>query len=122
MSRDATCEERIEEHLASRLEDMRDIMQRMDHEDEDIREDAYNAQNELPLSIDVKRTVIVQLSTGGPGDQFEIDVDDEGNVVRIRYRFIDWFDGAERTLSGDEAEDAEAFLDTFVEYAVRMEQ
>lgn len=49
-----------------------------------------------------------QLSTGGPGDEFRIfaqKVDDyRFSVYRIEYWFLDWFDGASRTLYGEDRE------------------
>ena len=53
------------------------------------------------LSIDTQLMFRVQLSTGGPGDQFEIYVDPQDHEIsHIDYRFLDWFDGAERRLTG----------------------
>jgi hypothetical protein len=41
-------------------------------------------------------------STGGPGDQFEFEVaPDAASLRAIRYRFLDWFDGAVIDLRGD---------------------
>jgi hypothetical protein len=45
--------------------------------------------------------LIWQISTGGPGDQFEFEVDPEDYEVQtITYRFLDWFDGASVELHG----------------------
>jgi hypothetical protein len=35
-----------------------------------------------------------QLSWGGPSDEFRIYTDNENNINRIEYWYMDWFDGA----------------------------
>jgi hypothetical protein len=58
------------------------------------------------LDVGILYTVVrVQMSTGGPGDEFEVYIDpNDGEIVKIIYRFLDWFDGAERELRGDDFE------------------
>lgn len=97
MSRQATCEERIDDELAWEIKRIHKIQRRLDKG----IEDAYDEQSEWPLSIETKRTVVIQVSTGGPGDQFECDVDDEGIIEQVTYRFLDWFDGATRPVDYD---------------------
>jgi hypothetical protein len=41
-----------------------------------------------------------QLSWGGPSDEFRFYVDAQKKCHRIEYWFLDWFDGAKKTLSG----------------------
>lgn len=36
----------------------------------------------------------LQLSYGGPSDEFRIYVDDEKNICGVEYWYMDWFDGA----------------------------
>ena len=46
-----------------------------------------------------------QLSWGGPADEFRIFSDGHNlKPYRIEYHFIDWMDGARRTLGGDDLE------------------
>ena len=52
-----------------------------------------------------------QLSWGGPSDGFRFYITPDGQPHRITYFFHDWFDGAERVLSGD---DLELLRDAFV--------
>jgi hypothetical protein len=58
-----------------------------------------------------------QLSTGGPGDEFRIFAqkvnDYRFSVYRIEYWFLDWFDGASRTLYGPDRELLEEIFDSF---------
>ena len=35
-----------------------------------------------------------QLSWGGPSDEFRIFVDEDKNIYKIEYWYMDWFDGA----------------------------
>ena len=76
--------------------------------EEDIKRDAqelhYDHINDDVLCIDKVTTYKVVISTGGPGDQFEFDFDEDGDLVEGRYRFLDWFDGASRKLDNDDAE------------------
>ena len=41
-----------------------------------------------------------QLSWGGPGDEFRFFADPESECYRVEYWFLDWFDGAHRTMAG----------------------
>jgi hypothetical protein len=46
-----------------------------------------------------------QLSWGGPSDEFRIYAQGreyDWSIYRIEYWFLDWYDGASRTLSGDD--------------------
>ena len=105
--REDTCEARIDKQLQGRIDDLTELHNVVDDDEgvidgEEIdADDAYDRLANLPLSVDVKHTMTVLLSTGGPGDQFEIEIekgehgwelaDDEAT-----YRFLDWFDGATR--------------------------
>jgi hypothetical protein len=110
-TRQPTCEERINEHMAGRLADF-DTMLRRGGPDEawdDI--DAPGRLSEYPLAATVRYAVRVELSTGGPADYLEYIVDGDGSVSRATYHFADWFDHAERALTGDDFTTAERFLE-----------
>lgn len=66
-------------------------------------EEAAERISELPLGVSVKRVLRIDLSTGGPGDWLEADVDDDGTVDSVTYHFNDWFDHAERTVDSGSA-------------------
>ena len=94
-----TCEQLVDEELTDRLEDIRKSA-RYDPDDENYIE---------PLSIDRVVTYKVCLSWGGPADFFELDWDGEGWIGGL-YIYQDWFDGATRNITDEEAEEiAEAF-------------
>lgn len=112
-TRDKTCEERVSENLASRIEGIEEIYEALNNDGGEIDGDfcdyeaAYERLQELPLGIEIKSTLVVQLSTGGPGDQFEIAVERgaHGGWVladnEATYRFLDWFDGATRRTDNE---------------------
>jgi hypothetical protein len=149
MSDQPTCEERIDEQMAGRLGDIA-AMQRLarwqdgdtiddamgellrersaESEDESTVNDAgYRAMQQLPLGVSAQTVFRIDLSTGGPGDWFEVRC--SGNapaykrydcqtdrtafvpfeIESISYHFNDWFDHAEQELHGDELATAEAF-------------
>lgn len=107
MTRDRTCAERIEEQLASRIEDFVALDKRAASDDEDARDAAYEEMSELPLSVERITVVKVLLSTGGPADWFEYHLDAENDVTRIEYHFQDWFDHASTVLDGEAFTQAE---------------
>lgn len=135
-TKERTCEERIDGMMVGRLGDIASLVavagtaanlfelddeeKRLitgeDKPDEDewgpyaLQEAAQERMWELPLSIEVTRTVEVLLSTGGPEDALHADIDRDGTIVRIEYIFKDWFDGARRTLHGSDFDTAEAFI------------
>lgn len=101
-----TCAERIAGRLADRAEYLSDLFTKMDEvtgtiESEDIAEGARDELWELPLSVEVVRTIKVLLSTGGPADGLTIELDADGNVSSVRYWFADWFDHAETKVDQD---------------------
>lgn len=60
--------------------------------DEDYDEDSLS---EFPLSVEKRYSIRYLMSTGGPGDWIDIDVDSDGDVTGVSYHFQDWFDHAE---------------------------
>lgn len=133
-----TCEERIDGALAGRLATFRTLAAGQDVGDQDdlnaltddqlaeitgylnndrseltpddVMTRAWDAAAELPLGVFEERLITVELSMGGPGDRLECRVDADGDVTRIEYVFLDWFDGARRTLDGDDFDVAERFV------------
>lgn len=134
MTEQKTCEQRIDAELASRIEDISLLMRAANADD--IREfttderdtlaglgvdvDEFDSEtartilDEYPLSIGVRTVCTVQLSWGGPSDEFEFDIEDGRIESAIVYRFKDWFDGASRTVDD---ESVEAWLSSLAEIA-----
>jgi hypothetical protein len=109
-TRDKTCEDRIDGYMAGRIEDLTQIIEAIDNDggeidgDEVDYDDALERMDEFALSLDIRSTMIVQIGTGGPGDQFEIEVERgqfgyELAESSALYRFLDWGDGATRRTS-----------------------
>ena len=64
----------------------------------------YDALHELPLDIEIIRSIKILLSTGGPSDWLECLIEGEGfdSYVRgVQYHYADWYDHAEVTVSRD---------------------
>jgi hypothetical protein len=162
-TRQATCEERIDDQLKQEIQSVEHIMYRMDfqYSEEDLgylnheevsevadlvgdlpltqgtdgkwykiksrgdlvehivkytdEEHAIMGWEEAPLSVMKQTTIIVQMSWGGPSDQFRCEIDEDGNIAEVKYRFMDWFDGAERTINIDQHPSLERFLQRFVD-------
>lgn len=111
MSKQPSCEERIDEHLASTLKDLRRVWNA--HNGEEDPEGEYNEDSiyEYGLSFDYVAPGTFadqdegywryQLSWGGPSDEFRFYSSyHSSKPYRIEYRFLDWWDGAHRVLNG----------------------
>jgi len=106
-----TCKERVEDHLQGRIEDLRKLWDAYRQGVEDI-EDLGNIYeyglcfNYVERDEDVKGQeepyFRYQLSWGGPSDEFRFFTGPDFEINRIEYWFLDWFDGASITLSGED--------------------
>lgn len=105
--RQATCAERLPANLDSRLADLRAMLAREEYDEGD---DELGPLNEYGLGSDVRYSIRVDLSTGGPADYVTATVDRDGDVLDATYHFADWFDHAERSLSGDDLATVEEWL------------
>lgn len=112
--REKSCADRIDDHLAGRLEDFQRIVTAQSSDDQDVIEEATEEHYDYPLHVSTKRLVVVLLSTGGPADEFRVTVDEDDVPERIEYIFQDWFDGASKLLDGDEFDLAASFLEPFL--------
>jgi hypothetical protein len=92
--------------MADRLAELREL--------NDAHDDATWEEHE-PLSVETKKVTTILLSWGGPSDWYEVTQDESGTIERISYHYADWFDHAERPLSGQDEELAEAVLSRYLE-------
>lgn len=121
-----TCDQRIDEELKDRLEQLLPDIETwsvlrcarylksegqelrsadLDELQSDARELVRERAFESLLSLDRIKTFKLCLSYGGPADYFELDWSEESKAwVGGRYVFQDWFVGANRTISADLAE------------------
>lgn len=113
-TRTDSCEARLPEHLASRLDDFRSMVGWLDawaQTNHHGRQDtAQERLDNYPLAVDVRYSVRVELSTGGPADYLVAEVDGDGEVRSIAYHFADWFDHAAKVLDGDDFTAAERYI------------
>ncbi len=114
---DKSCEDRVKENLAGRLEDISKMWKAYQETEDGYTNDGENL-NEFGLSFDYvepgtfrgqrRGYFRYQLSTGGPGDEFRFYAHQEREpgrpwrwvVDRIEYWFLDWWDGAKRNMTG----------------------
>ncbi len=118
-----TCGELVRQHLDSRMEDLRDIFKRMDHNFENVRERAYEEYNGYALDFSYVEPDTFndqpqgyfryQISWGGPGDEIRYYVNPDLTPCKVEYWYLDWFDGAPITLRGEYLEIAERILADF---------
>lgn len=103
------CEDRIDEHLHGRVEALSRLWAAYTGGDEEVADIGtlceyglgfdYVAAGTFP---DQKEAYFrYQLSWGGPSDEFRFFVNPDLSCHRIEFWFLDWFDGAQRTLHGE---------------------
>jgi len=103
---DKKCKDLIASRLEGRETDLEVIYDALDNGDDvDIDgDDPYDALHQLPLDIELVRSIKILLSTGGPSDWLECLIEGEGfdSYVRgVQYHYADWYDHAEVTVSRD---------------------
>ena len=91
--------------------DYYDESQREEHDQYDGYEDLYDYVNQTALCWDyVEKGTFddqergyfrLQLSWGGPGDEFRIYVDYDKSIDYIEYWYLDWYDGASVRVGSD---------------------
>lgn len=111
---DKTCAERVIGEMESRIAQLEALHTALDDaQDNDGQgievdgetldaDDIAERIDTFALGAEIRYTLVVQLSTGGPGDQFEIEIQQSRHGWEIAddsatYRFLDWFDGATAT-------------------------
>jgi hypothetical protein len=130
--KEKTCEQRIENELKGRLEELLPevntwtLLKCARHlksegraiktaDLEELRQEVLDVMRERAceslLSLEKVTTYKLCLSWGGPADYFELDWSEESKAwVGGRYIFQDWFDGANRSITPEQAEQlAEVF-------------
>lgn len=126
--REKSCEERLPSHLRNHIQAFEMLLDTMSgernadpdfdgepFEADDPQEAAQERQWEYPLSVWSERIVVVQMSWGGPSDEFRVRVNTDNEISAITYVFADWWDSASWELTGGDFEIARDFLWPFVE-------
>ena len=109
-----SCEERIDKELEARIKDFKRALEERDEDgrvviDGEVYEDIIEWLNTYALAYEDDphyRAKRLELSWGGPSDYFLFFEDGD-----IEYRFLDWFDGASRKLTGEDYEIMKRFYD-----------
>ena len=96
------CADLIQQKFQDRNNDISDIFQLKNDYQE--YENSYEALNEFGLSIDYIEPntfedqkngyIRYQLSYGGPSDELRFYIDDNKELYKCDYAYLDWFDGA----------------------------
>ena len=94
---DLSCEERVDEYLTDRLQDIKEFAQEGFSSD-DFFEYGLCVDYVEPFTFDDQEEGYLryQLSWGGPSDEFRF------YQLRTEYWFLDWFDGASRDVSQED--------------------
>lgn len=107
MKIDKTCKERLKGHYTGRIEDIRKLWE-LNSKDCEASDEELGTFNEYGLGFDYvapgtfgdqrRGYFRYQLSWGGPSDEFRFYCTEGFQIDRIEYWFLDWGDGAKRTL------------------------
>lgn len=94
-----SCEARIDQELADREKDLRDLFTIADdyEGDDDLRDQANGEIYEFAYGSETYKVTRLTWSGGGPADWIEVQHDGDG-IRRIDYVFQDWYDGARREV------------------------
>ena len=123
MAKQETCEQRVESQLESGLDDIRRLWEAYKEGEEDV-EDLGNIY-EYGLCFDYvapdtfgdqsEGYFRYQISYGGPSSEYRFYVNPDFSSYKVEYWFLDWHDGANRTLSGTDKELLMEIYDWFKE-------
>ena len=103
------CAERLDNEYNNTIDDLKRVWEAYNTGDDEAAEEFYN--HGLSFDYVAPHTFgddqhdgyfRYQLSWGGPSDEFRFYVGPGYEPHRIEYWFMDWFDGASRTLRGDD--------------------
>ncbi len=103
MNKQLSCEEKIDQELNSRIKDFKNALNNEDDFIEWLNDYALAYEDDPHY-----RAKKLELSYGGPADGFRFFEDGT-----IQYYYQDWFDGAIRTLYG---EDYKIMLEVYENY------
>jgi len=119
-----TCKDRINEHLHNRISDLKILWNLYNNGDEN-GDPELGQFNEYGLCFDYvspntfnnqrRGYFRYQLSYGGPSDEFRFYTDENLNITKIEYVFLDWCDGASKKLTGKNLELMEEIYNFFKE-------
>jgi len=113
---DKTCEERIMGHFDNHYNEIMKLFRAFQ---EDGDNEIYDFGLELAYDEENKEGYYIWLlSYGGPSTEFRFYCNPRNEVYKIVYVFVDWFDRADYTLSGDQFEAMEAVFNECFRYSL----
>lgn len=122
--KEKTCEEEVEAHMESRIEDLAKLWKAEKEGNEEGVEDLGNF-NEYGLCFDYvapgtftdqkKGYFRYQISYGGPQEEFRFYAGPDLELYSIEFWYLHWFDGAKRDLTGSDHELLAEIFDFFKE-------
>lgn len=100
---DKTCKERVNSHFRDRLADLKKMYNAEENTTEEtgcLFDYGLDYCYVAPGTFNGQRRGYIryQLSWGGPSDEFRFYLDENLNIDKIEYWFMDWFDGAKKTI------------------------
>lgn len=98
MESNPTCAERIDGAMSSRQNDLEEIYEKLSSDNEEISSEGYEEIISLALEVSSYRVIKILLSTGGPADWIEVTVDDDNEILSMKYVYQDWFDYADKPV------------------------
>ena len=118
-----TCQDRIDDRMTSRLGDLKTLWL-LYCDDCEAYDDDLGRLDDYALAFDYvapdtfedqrEGYFRYQISYGGPSSEFRIYANKRDayswTIYRIEFWFLDWFDGASRTLHGDDLVFMEGFV------------
>jgi hypothetical protein len=102
-AKDKTCAELVYSKMMEvneQLENLNDIIAD-NMSDIEETEQALEELSNFALEFTSYKVIKILLSTGGPADWVEVEVDDDGHIMRMSYHYADWFDHAETSVSSN---------------------
>lgn len=114
MTKEKTCEELVEKELQNEIRDIRASWEatidpsKVTDDIQPIREYGYGFDWVEPNTFENQKSGYWRWTTsgGGPSSEFRFFLDSKsyrhGKLATVYYRYMDWFDGAGRTLCGQD--------------------
>ncbi len=111
--KELNCEQRIGERVSSCEEHLKLLFHALDedydNEDnaEEIKEELerngydYNSIFEYAAGVSYQKVIKIELSGGGPSSHIEVFLNEDDQIIKVLYVFLDWFDGATRKINED---------------------
>jgi hypothetical protein len=111
--KELNCEQRIDENVSQCEEHLKILFHALDEDYDDevnaveIKEEIdYNGYDrnsvfEYAAGISYQKVVKIELSGGGPSSHIEVYLNEDDQIIKVLYVYLDWYDGATRKVNED---------------------